>query len=379
MPFHLTDEQEIMRASVRQFAEAEVKPLAAVLDREHRPPLETIPKLADLGVLGMTIPPDYGGSGADYLSFILALEELARVCATTAVMVEVHASLVATSILGFGDQAQKTRYLPELAAGRLIGAFALTEPGAGSDAAALTTRAEADGDDFVLNGQKIFITNGSFAGVFLVLAKTSPAAGTKSISAFLVDRDRPGLSVGEPERKMGIRGSSTVSLLFDDLRVPRSALLGQLGQGFSIAMRSLDGGRTGIAAQALGIAQGAYEEAVDYAKQRVQFGQPIARLQAIQWMIADMATDLEAGRLLVYQAADLEDRGLPFSDAAAKAKLFCGPMATRVTHSALQILGGNGYTEAYPVERMCRDARITEIYEGTNEIQRLVIARSALR
>ncbi|MDR1386994.1 MAG: acyl-CoA dehydrogenase family protein [Propionibacteriaceae bacterium] len=379
MPFHLTDEQEIVRASLRQFAETEVKPLAAQLDREHRPPLETIPKLADLGVLGMTIPPPYGGSGTDYLSFVLALEELARVCATTAVMVEVHASLVATSILRFGDQAQKTHYLPELAAGRLIGAFALTEPGAGSDAAALTTRAEADPDGFVLNGQKIFITNGGFAGVFVVLARTSPAVGPKSISAFLVDRDRPGLSVGEPERKMGIRGSSTVSLLFDDLKLPRSALLGQLGQGFAIAMSGLDGGRTGIAAQALGIAQGAYEEAVAYAKQRVQFGQPIARLQAIQWLVADMATEIEAGRCLVYQAADRQDRGLPFSDAAAKAKLFCGPMATRVTHSALQILGGNGYTEAYPVERMCRDARITEIYEGTNEIQRLVIARSALR
>jgi alkylation response protein AidB-like acyl-CoA dehydrogenase len=379
MPFHLTDQQQLVKDSVREFADAEIKPLAATLDREHRPPLENIPKLAEMGVLGMTIPEQYGGTRTDYLSFIVALEEISRACATTGVMVEVHASLVSTSILHFGTEEQRQRYLPDMAAGRKIGAFCLTEPQAGSDAGALASTAVLADGHYTLNGQKVFITNGSFAEVFIVLARTSEAPGTRGITAFLVDRGTPGLEIGEPERKMGIRGSSTTPVSLSDVRIPASARLGEDGQGFKIAMKGLDGGRTGIAAQALGIAQGAFDEARAYAKERVQFGQPIARLQAIQWMIADMAVDLEAGRALVYQAADLEDRGQPFADAAAKAKLFCGPMSTRVAHAAMQVFGGIGYTDAYPVERMYRDARITEIYEGTNEIQRLVIARGLLR
>jgi alkylation response protein AidB-like acyl-CoA dehydrogenase len=310
---------------------------------------------------------------------VIALEELSRCCATTGVITEVHTSLCCTSILRFGTDEQKQRYLPGMAAGRNIGAFCLTEPGAGSDAGALATSARRDGSDYVIEGQKIFITNGSFADIFIVMARTSDAPGTRGISAFLVDRGTPGFEIGPPERKMGIRGSSTTPISLSQVRVPASAMLGNDGEGFKIAMRGLDGGRTGIAAQALGIAQGAFEAAVTYAKERVQFGKPIAALQAIQWMIADMATDIEAGRMLVYQAADLEDRGQPFAGAAAKAKLFCGPMATRVTHAAVQVHGGNGFIEGYPVERMYRDARITEIYEGTNEIQRLVISRQYLR
>lgn len=378
MPFSLTDEQHLVRSSIREFAEAEVKPRAAEVDVSHKPPLDTVAKLAELGVLGMGISDQYGGSGADHVSLTLAIEELARCCATTAVILEVHASLISQSIERWGSEEQKKRYLPRMAEGSCIGAFSLTEPGAGSDAGALTTTATRAGDHYVLNGQKIFVTNGGFAGVFLVMARTSDEPGTRSISAFLVDRDTPGLEVGEAERKMGLRGSSTVTLNFADARVPVTALLGQEGKGFKVAMGALDGGRIGIAAQALGIAQGAYEEAVSYAKSRVQFGKPIGALQAIQWMIADMATEIEAGRALVYLAADLADRGLPFSREAAMAKVYCGQLATRVAGTALQIHGGYGYIEGFPIERMYRDARITEIYEGTNEVQRLVISRIEL-
>ncbi|MDR1806627.1 MAG: acyl-CoA dehydrogenase [Propionibacteriaceae bacterium] len=379
MPYHLSDEQEIVRSSIREFAEAEVKPLAATLDREHRPPLETLPKLAEMGILGMTIPAEYGGSATDYLSFVIAIEELARVCATTSVIVDVHGGLACANIVRWGNEEQKQKYLPGMASGDIIGSFCLTEPSAGSDAGALKTKAVKDGDSYVLNGQKIFITNAGFAKVFCVLARTSDEGGTRGISAFLVDRGTPGFAIGDPERKMGIRGSSTCALQFSDCRVPASALLGNEGDGFKVAMSGLDGGRTGIAAQALGIAQGAFEEMVDYAKQRVQFGKPIAEQQAIQWMIADSATEIAAGRSLVYEAADLEDRHLPFSQQASMAKLYCGPLATRVTHRAVQVHGGNGYIEGYPVERMYRDSRITEIYEGTSEIQRMVISRLVLR
>jgi alkylation response protein AidB-like acyl-CoA dehydrogenase len=379
MTFELTDEQLLTRSSVREFAEAEVAPLAQEIDRAHRPPLETVPKLAELGVLGMIIPEQYGGSGADTLSYIIAIEELARACASTAVMVEVHGSLVSWPILRYGTEEQKAKYLPQLASGAKVGSFALTEPGAGTDASAQSTTAILDGDEYVLNGQKVFITNGGFSKIFVVFAKTDTAApGTRGISAFIVDRDLPGFTVGEGEHKLGIRGSSTVPLMFSDVRIPKSALLGKEGRGFGIAMSTLDGGRIGIAAQAVGIAQSALEAAISYANQRVQFGKPIASLQAIQWMIADMATDVEAGRLLTYQAATILDRGEPYSVAAARAKLFCGQMAVRVASTAIQVHGGIGFTEAYPVERAYRDAKITEIYEGTNEVQRLVISKGLL-
>jgi alkylation response protein AidB-like acyl-CoA dehydrogenase len=379
MPFHLTEEQELVRSSVREFAEAEIKPLAPILDKEHRPPLETIPKLAEMGILGMMIPEEYGGTYTNYLSFIIAEEEVARCCGTTAVMMEVHSSLISSTFLKYGNEEQKRKYLPKLASGEMIGAFCLTEAGAGSDAGAMTSTAVRDGDEWVINGQKIFITNASFAGLFLVMARSTDAPGTKGVSAFLVEADTPGITVATPENKMGIRGSATCQVTFNDVRVPLENLFYEEGKGFHVAMGALDGGRTGIAAQALGIAQGAYDIAVEYAKTRVQFGKPIASLQAIQWMIAEMATDLEAGRALVYQAADLEDRGLPFAQEAAMAKLFCGEMSERVTSKAIQVLGGNGYIEEYQVERMYRDARITQIYEGTNEIQKLVISRNALR
>ncbi|MDR1806635.1 MAG: acyl-CoA dehydrogenase [Propionibacteriaceae bacterium] len=379
MPYTLTDEQELTRSSVREFAEAEVKPLAAEIDKTHRPPLETIPKLGEMGLMGMLIPEEYGGSAMDTVSYNIAIEELSRCCATTGVLVEAHSSLCTWPIVHFGTEEQKQKYLPALASGEAAGGFGLTEPGAGSDAGATKTTAVRDGDEFVLNGQKVFITNGGFAKTFVVMARSTDAPGVKGVSAFIVERDTPGFTIGEPEDKLGIRGSSTTPLFFSDCRIPAANLLGQEGQGFKIAMMTLDGGRTGIAAQAVGIAQGAFEAAKEYAKQRVQFGHPIAELQAIQWMIADMAVDIEAGRLLVYQAADLEDRGQPHGHASAMAKLFCGEMATRVAGKAIQVHGGLGYTTSYPVERAYRDAKITEIYEGTSEIQRLVIARTELR
>jgi len=376
----LTDEQRLVRDSVREFADAEVAPLAAQIDIEHRPPLETVPKLAELGLLGMIVPAEYGGSGTDTLSYIIAIEELARACATTAVMVEAHTSLATWPILAFGTAQQRDRWLPALATGEKLGAFALTEPGAGTDAGAVATTAVREGEEYVLNGQKVFITGGGYAEVFIVIARTShEGAPHKGLSAFIVERDTPGFTVGEGERKLGIRASSTPPLMFSDVRIPAGALLGNEGDGFKIAMATLDGGRTGIAAQAVGIAQGALEASIAYAKQRVQFGKPIGAQQAIQWMLADMSTDIEAGRQLTYLAAGLEDSGEPFGEAAARAKLFCGQMASRVTGMAIQIHGGNGYTEAYPVERAYRDAKITEIYEGTNEVQRMIIAKSLLR
>ncbi|MDR0593589.1 MAG: acyl-CoA dehydrogenase family protein [Bifidobacteriaceae bacterium] len=379
MPFQLTDEQVLTRDSVREFAEAEIAPIAAEIDQNHRPPLESIGKLAEAGLLGMLIPEEYGGAGLDALSYAIAIEELSRVCATHGVLVEAHSSLCTWAIAHHGTEDQKRKYLPDLASGEAVGAFGLTEPNAGSDASSLATTAVRDSDEFVLNGQKIFITNGGFAKTFVIMARSTDAPGVKGISAFIVERGRPGFEILEPERKMGIRGSSTTPLAFTGCRIPAANLLGQEGAGFKIAMQILDGGRTGIAAQAVGIAQGAFEAACKYAKERVQFGRPIAALQAIQWLIADMAVDIAAGRALVYRAADLESRGEPHGQAAAMAKLFCGEMATRVTGKAIQVHGGVGYTEAYPVERAYRDAKITEIYEGTSEIQRLVIARHYLR
>jgi butyryl-CoA dehydrogenase len=379
MDFELTDEQELIREAVREFADTELTPIAAEVDRDHRFPAELLPKLADLNLMGMPYPEKMGGAGADYLSYVIAIEELSRACATTSVIVSAHSSLATWPIYKFGTPAQHDKYLPDMASGRRLGAFALTEPGAGTDAGAGTCTALRSGDEYILNGSKIFISNAPYAEIYIVFAKTDPAQGTRGMSAFIVERDTPGFSVGEAEHKLGIRGSSTPPLYFSDCHIPADALLGGEGNGFKVAMQTLDGGRIGIAAQALGIAQAALDASVAYAKERVQFGKPIAALQAIQWMIADMATEIDAARLLVYRAASCVDNERPYSTEGAMAKLFASETATRVAGKAIQIHGGYGYTESYPVERNWRDAKITEIYEGTSEVQRMVIARSYLR
>jgi butyryl-CoA dehydrogenase len=379
MDFELTDEQQLIRDAVREFAETEVTPIAAELDRDHRFPYELLPRLAEMNLMGMPYPEKEGGAGADYVSYVIAVEELSRACASTGVILSAHTSLATWPVYKFGTEAQKDRYLHDMASGRRLGAFALTEPGAGTDAGAGTATATLHADGYALNGSKMFITNAPFAEVYIVFAKTDPERGTRGMSAFIVEKDTPGFSVGEAEHKLGIRGSSTPPVYFTDCRVPKEALLGGEGDGFKIAMATLDGGRIGIAAQALGIAQAALDASVAYAKERVQFGKPIANLQAIQWMIADMATEVHASRLLVYRAASCVDNGRPYSTEGAMAKLFASETATRVAGKAIQIHGGYGYTESYPVERNYRDAKITEIYEGTSEVQRMVIARSALR
>ena len=379
MDFELTDEQELIREAVREFAEAEVAPIAAELDRDHRFPNELLPKMADLNLMGMPFPEKMGGAGADEVSYVIAVEELSRACASTGVILSAHTSLATWPIYKFGTPAQHERYLHDMASGRRLGAFALTEPAAGTDAGAGTCTALLSGDEYILNGSKIFITNAPFAEVYIVFAKTDPAKGTRGMSAFIVEKDTPGFSVGEAEHKLGIRGSSTPPLYFTDCHIPKDALLDGEGYGFKVAMQTLDGGRIGIAAQALGIAQAALDASIAYAKERVQFGKPLADLQAIQWMIADMATEIDAARLLVYRAAWCIDNDRPYSTEGAMAKLFASEVATRVAGKAIQIHGGYGYTESYPVERNYRDAKITEIYEGTSEVQRMVIARSALR
>jgi butyryl-CoA dehydrogenase len=379
MDFELTDEQQLIRDAVREFAEAEVTPIAAELDHDHRFPYELLPKLAEMNLMGMPYPEKEGGAGADYMSYVIAIEELSRACASTGIILSAHTSLATWPVYKFGTEAQKDRYLQDMASGRRLGAFALTEPAAGTDAGAGTATATLHADGYALNGSKMFITNAPYAEVYIVFAKTDPDRGTRGMSAFIVEKDTPGFSVGEAEHKLGIRGSSTPPIYFSDCRVPREALLGAEGEGFKIAMQTLDGGRIGVSAQALGIAQAALDASVAYAKERVQFGKPIATLQAIQWMIADMATEIDAARLLVYRAASCVDRGQPYSTEGAMAKLFASETATRVAGKAIQIHGGYGYTESYPVERNYRDAKITEIYEGTSEVQRMVIARSTLR
>ncbi len=379
MNFDLTDEQELIRGTVREFAEAELAPVAAEIDRNHRFPEEVIPKMAGLSLMGMPYPEEVGGAGADYVSYAIALEEVSRACATTGVIMTAHTTLATWPIFKFGTQAQQDKYLFDMASGRRLGAFALTEPAAGTDAAAGTTTAVLKGDSYVLNGSKIFISNAPYADVYIVFAKTDPGQGTRGISAFIVEKDTPGFSVGEAEHKLGIRGSSTPPLYFADCHIPKDALLGGEGNGFKVAMQTLDGGRIGIGAQALGIAQGALDAAVAYAKERVQFGKPIASLGAIQFMIADMSTEVDAARLLVYRAAWCKDNGRPYAAEAAMAKLYASETATRVAGHAIQIHGGYGFTESYPVERAYRDAKITEIYEGTSEVQRMVIAKNAFR
>jgi butyryl-CoA dehydrogenase len=377
--FQLSREQELVRKMVRAFAEREVKPLAAETDAHHRFPAETVAKLKRYGLTGMLVPKQYGGAGADELAYAIAVEELSRVCATTGVIVSAHNSLALWPLLRFGTEEQKERFLRPLADGRKLGAFALTEPNAGTDAAGQQTRAVLDGEEWVLTGSKVFITNGGEADTYVVFAMTDKSKGTRGISAFVVERPTPGFAIGKIESKMGIRGSSTAELIFDGCRLPKDNLLGKPGEGFKIAMATLDGGRIGIAAQALGIAQGALDESVKYTRQREQFGKPIARQQALQFMMADMETRVQAARHLVYHAAWCKAAGRPYGKEAAMAKLFASETAMWVTERAVQLHGGYGYTSDYPVERMMRDAKITEIYEGTSEVQRMVISAALLK
>ena len=379
MNFQLTREQELVKQMVREFALNEVKPIAAEIDETERFPIENVEKMAKLKMLGIPFAKEYGGAGGDTLSYILAVEELSKVCATTGVIVSAHTSLCASLIEQFGTKDQKEKYLSDLASGKKLGAFGLTEPGAGTDAAGQQTVAVLDGDHYVLNGSKIFITNGGVAETFIVFAMTDKSKGTKGISAFIVEKEFKGFSIGKKEEKLGIRASSTTELVMENCIVPKENLIGQEGKGFGIAMKTLDGGRIGIAAQALGIAEGAFAEAVAYMKERKQFGRPIAAFQGLQWMIAEMDTKIEAARHLVYKAACLKDAKKPYSVDAARAKLYAAEVAMDVTTKAVQIFGGYGYTKEYPVERMMRDAKITEIYEGTSEVQKMVIAGSALR
>ena len=378
MDFTLSREHEMSRELFRQFARREVEPLAREIDEEERFPRETVEKMARLGFLGIPVPRAYGGQGCDALAYILCVEELSRVCATTGVILSAHTSLACDPILAHGTEEQRQRFLVPLARGDKLGAFALTEPNAGTDASGQQTRAIRDGDSYVLNGAKIFITNGKEADIYVVFAMTDRAKGTKGISAFIVEKGTPGFTFGAKEKKMGIRGSSTYELCFADCRVPRANLLGQEGKGFSLAMQTLDGGRIGIAAQALGIAQGALDKTIAYVKERQQFGRPLAKFQNTQFQIADMATRVEAARQLVYRAAMAKATKRRFSVEAAMAKLFASAAAVEVTSMAVQLHGGYGYTREYDVERMMRDAKITEIYEGTSEVQRMVISGALL-
>ena len=379
MNFTLTKEQELVRQMVRDFAVNEVKPIAAEIDVTERFPMENVKKMGELGMMGIPFPTEFGGAGGDVLSYILAVEELSKVCATTGVILSAHTSLCASLINENGTPEQKEKYLRDLCTGNKIGAFGLTEPGAGTDAAGQQTTAVLDGDNYILNGSKIFITNGGVADTFIVFAMTDKSKGTKGISAFIVEKGFPGFSIGKKEDKLGIRASSTTELIFENCVVPKENLIGREGKGFGIAMKTLDGGRIGIAAQALGIAEGALEEAIKYMKERKQFGRPIAAFQGLQWMVAEMSTKIEAARFLVYKAAWLKDNKQPYSIDAARAKLYAAEVAMDVTTKAVQLFGGYGYTKEYPVERMMRDAKITEIYEGTSEVQKMVISGSLLK
>ncbi|AZV45456.1 MULTISPECIES: acyl-CoA dehydrogenase [Peribacillus] len=375
MQFKLTEEHEMIRKMVRDFALNEVAPTAAERDEEERFDREIFDKMAELGLTGIPWPEQYGGIGSDYLAYCIAIEELSRVCASTGVTLSAHTSLAGWPIYKFGSEEQKQKYLRPMAQGEKIGGYGLTEPGSGSDAGGMRTTAKLVGDEYILNGSKIFITNGGIADTYVVFALTDPESKQKGTSAFIVEKDFPGFSVGKKEQKLGIRSSPTTEIIFEDCRVPKENLLGQEGEGFKIAMMTLDGGRNGIAAQAVGIAQGAMDAATDYAKERVQFGKPIALQQGIGFKLAEMATNIEAARLLTYQAAWLESEGLPYGKESAMSKLFAGDTAMKVTTEAVQVFGGYGYTKDYPVERYMRDAKITQIYEGTQEIQKLVISR----
>lgn len=374
MDFRLSDEHKLLCEMYEKFAQNEVKPLAQEVDEEEKFPLETVKKLGRYGMMGITFPKEYGGAGGDSLAYVMAVEELSKVCGTTGVVVSAHTSLCCSPIYEFGTESQKRKYLPKLLSGEYIGAFGLTEPGAGTDAAGQQTKAVLDGDHWVLNGTKIFITNAGHADIFIIFAMTDKSLGTRGISAFIVERTFEGFRVGKEEKKMGIRGSSTCELIMENCIVPKENILGDINKGFKIAMKTLDGGRIGIAAQALGIGEGAIDEAVKYVKERKQFGKRISQFQNTQFKLADMRTRMQAAKWLVYAAAMKKDSGEPYSEDAAMAKLFAAEAASEVTRQAVQLFGGYGYTREYPVERMMRDAKITEIYEGTSEVQRMVIA-----
>jgi butyryl-CoA dehydrogenase len=378
LDLQLTEEQSMIRQLARDFAEKEVRPIAEAIDREARFPRETVARMAELGLMGVAVPETHGGSGGDTVAYALAVEEVARACASHAVIMSVNNSLFCDPVLKYGSEEQKARFLAPFASGRKIGCFALTEPEAGSDASNQSTRAARDGDAFVLDGRKIFVTNGREASAALVFAQTDRAAGHRGISAFLVEKGTPGFTVVKTEDKLGIRASDTAEFLFERCRVPVANRLGETGQGFRIALGTLDGGRIGIAAQALGIAVAAHEAAAAYARERKSFGVPIGQHQMVQWMLADMATAIEAARLLTWRAAWLKDSGAPFGAEAAMAKLFASETAMRVTTDAVQVHGGYGFIKEYQVERHFRDAKITQIYEGTSQIQKLVIARHLL-
>ncbi|EOQ20466.1 MULTISPECIES: acyl-CoA dehydrogenase AcdA [Bacillus] len=375
MHFKLSEEHEMIRKMVRDFAKNEVAPTAAERDEEERFDRALFDQMAELGLTGIPWPEEYGGIGSDYLAYVIAVEELSRVCASTGVTLSAHTSLAGWPIFKFGTEEQKQKFLRPMAEGKKIGAYGLTEPSSGSDAGGMRTTAKRDGDHYILNGSKIFITNGGIADIYVVFALTDPDSKQRGTSAFIVESDTLGFSVGKKESKLGIRSSPTTEIMFEDCRIPVENLLGEEGQGFKVAMQTLDGGRNGIAAQAVGIAQGALDASVEYARERHQFGKPIAAQQGIGFKLADMATDVEAARLLTYQAAWLESEGLPYGKESAMSKVFAGDTAMKVTTEAVQVFGGYGYTKDYPVERYMRDAKITQIYEGTQEIQRLVISR----
>ncbi len=379
MNFELTKEQEDIRSMIRDFAEKSIAPTAAERDEKEYFPREIFDQMGELGIMGLPYPEEYGGAGSDFLSYAMAVEEISRVCGSTGIGLSVHVSLCAWPIFNYGTEEQKQKFLRPLAEGTKLGAFGLTESNAGTDASAASTTATKDGDFYILNGTKIFNTNGGEAEIEVIFASTDRAAGLKGMSAFIVEKGTPGLSFGKKEIKMGIRSSVQREVIMKDCRVPAANLLGKEGQGFKIAMTALDGGRIGVAAQALGLAQGALEQAIKYSKERVQFGKPISSNQYIAFKIADMAAKVEGARLLVYRAAYHKSHHLPYSKEAAMAKLVASDAAMSVTEDAVQIFGGYGYTREYPVERMMRDAKITQIYEGTNEVQRMVISGAVLR
>ncbi|GGA46121.1 acyl-CoA dehydrogenase [Kroppenstedtia guangzhouensis] len=379
MDLRFTEEQEMMRKMVRDFARTEIPPWIPSMDREDRFPRELVRKIGELGLMGIPIPEKWGGAGADFISYILALEEISKVSAAAGVILAVHTSVGTFPILRYGTEAQKKKYVSRLSRGEYLGAFALTEPHAGSDASAIRTRAVRKKDRYILDGSKIFITNAEAADTYITFAVTDPDQGPKGISAFIVEKDTPGFIIGKKEKKMGLGGSNTCELIFESAEIPVENRLGREGQGYEIALSNLAGGRIGIGAQALGIATSALEAAAAYAKERHQFGKPIGKLQAIQFKLADIATEVEAARLLIYRAANLYQEGRPCRKESSMAKMFASDTAMKATIEAVQVFGGYGYTREYPVERLFRDAKITQIYEGTNEIQRIVIAGELLK